>query len=122
MDPPMANQYVEIATPLQSIVAYYDELRHIGSDASGLVSSNSEARSLILKCGHQNNCEGVVDPATNFKLAFYRWPFTDQSTGIKHSTPLRNTLMATKKAADATLYHLSPKGFWKKFRGSLMML
>ncbi|KAF8345815.1 21 kDa subunit of NADH dehydrogenase [Amanita rubescens] len=24
--------------------------------------------------------------------------------------------MATKKAADATLYHLSPKGFWKKFR------
>jgi len=26
--------------------------------------------------------------------------------------------MATKKAADATLYHLSPKGFWKKFRQS----
>ncbi|TRM69792.1 hypothetical protein BD626DRAFT_475300 [Schizophyllum amplum] len=24
--------------------------------------------------------------------------------------------MATKKAADHTLYHLSPKGFWKKFR------
>ncbi|KAK2463290.1 hypothetical protein APHAL10511_004945 [Amanita phalloides] len=24
--------------------------------------------------------------------------------------------MATKKVADATLYHLSPKGFWKKFR------
>lgn len=26
--------------------------------------------------------------------------------------------MATKKAAESTLYHLSPKGFWKKFRGS----
>jgi hypothetical protein len=25
-------------------------------------------------------------------------------------------LMATKKAAESTLYHLSPKGFWKKFR------
>jgi hypothetical protein len=25
--------------------------------------------------------------------------------------------MATRKAADHTLYHLSPKGFWKKFRG-----
>ncbi|PVG02376.1 21 kDa subunit of NADH dehydrogenase [Serendipita vermifera] len=24
--------------------------------------------------------------------------------------------MATKKAADHTLYHLSPRGFWKKFR------
>ncbi|PFH51474.1 hypothetical protein AMATHDRAFT_58838 [Amanita thiersii Skay4041] len=24
--------------------------------------------------------------------------------------------MAIKKAADSTLYHLSPKGFWKKFR------
>ncbi|KDQ57611.1 hypothetical protein JAAARDRAFT_58199 [Jaapia argillacea MUCL 33604] len=24
--------------------------------------------------------------------------------------------MATKKAAESTLYHLSPKGFWKKFR------
>jgi hypothetical protein len=24
--------------------------------------------------------------------------------------------MATRKAADHTLYHLSPKGFWKKFR------
>ncbi|KAF5321828.1 hypothetical protein D9619_001813 [Psilocybe cf. subviscida] len=25
-------------------------------------------------------------------------------------------IMATKKAAESTLYHLSPKGFWKKFR------
>ena len=24
--------------------------------------------------------------------------------------------MATKKVADHTLYHLSPRGFWKKFR------
>ncbi|KAH9847142.1 NADH dehydrogenase 21 kDa subunit [Lenzites betulinus] len=24
--------------------------------------------------------------------------------------------MATRKAAESTLYHLSPKGFWKKFR------
>ncbi|KAJ7925292.1 NUZM, NADH-ubiquinone oxidoreductase 21.3 kDa subunit [Mycena leptocephala] len=24
--------------------------------------------------------------------------------------------MATKKAAESTLYHLSPRGFWKKFR------
>jgi len=24
--------------------------------------------------------------------------------------------MATKKAAESTLYHLSPKGFWKTFR------
>ena len=24
--------------------------------------------------------------------------------------------MATRKAADHTLYHLNPKGFWKKFR------
>ncbi|KAF8625407.1 hypothetical protein AX15_005372 [Amanita polypyramis BW_CC] len=27
--------------------------------------------------------------------------------------------MATKKAADASLYHLSPKGFWKKFRDAV---
>ncbi|KAI0051897.1 21 kDa subunit of NADH dehydrogenase [Auriscalpium vulgare] len=27
--------------------------------------------------------------------------------------------MATKKAADHTLYHLSPKGFWKKFRDAV---
>ncbi|KAF7361906.1 NUZM, NADH-ubiquinone oxidoreductase 21.3 kDa subunit [Mycena venus] len=26
--------------------------------------------------------------------------------------------MATKKAAESTLYHLSPRGFWKKFRKS----
>ncbi len=26
------------------------------------------------------------------------------------------TTMASRKAADHTLYHLSPKGFWKKFR------
>ena len=26
------------------------------------------------------------------------------------------TTMATRKVADHTLYHLSPKGFWKKFR------
>ncbi len=24
--------------------------------------------------------------------------------------------MATRKAAESTLYHLSPRGFWKKFR------
>ncbi|KAI1794180.1 21 kDa subunit of NADH dehydrogenase [Ganoderma leucocontextum] len=27
--------------------------------------------------------------------------------------------MATRKVADHTLYHLSPKGFWKKFRDSV---
>jgi len=27
--------------------------------------------------------------------------------------------MATRKAADHTLYHLSPKGFWKKFRDAV---
>jgi len=27
--------------------------------------------------------------------------------------------MATKKAVDHTLYHLSSKGFWKKFRALL---
>ena len=27
--------------------------------------------------------------------------------------------MATKKAAESTLYHLSPQGFWKKFRKSI---
>ena len=32
--------------------------------------------------------------------------------------------MATRKVADHTLYHLSPKGFWKKFRelGGVMFL
>lgn len=25
------------------------------------------------------------------------------------------SVMATRKVADHTLYHLSPKGFWKKF-------
>ncbi|THV05066.1 NUZM, NADH-ubiquinone oxidoreductase 21.3 kDa subunit [Dendrothele bispora CBS 962.96] len=29
--------------------------------------------------------------------------------------------MATKKAADSTLYHLSPKGFWKKFRDAIVV-
>ncbi|KAF8274429.1 hypothetical protein EI94DRAFT_1768678 [Lactarius quietus] len=27
--------------------------------------------------------------------------------------------MATKRVADHTLYHLSPKGFWKKFRDAV---
>lgn len=30
--------------------------------------------------------------------------------------------MATKKAAESTLYHLSPKGFWKKLRAFLKHL
>jgi hypothetical protein len=30
--------------------------------------------------------------------------------------------MATKRVADHTLYHLSPKGFWKKFSGSTYAL
>jgi len=29
--------------------------------------------------------------------------------------------MATKRAADHTLYHLSPKGFWKKFRDAVVV-
>ncbi|KZT26837.1 21 kDa subunit of NADH dehydrogenase [Neolentinus lepideus HHB14362 ss-1] len=29
--------------------------------------------------------------------------------------------MATKKIADSTLYHLSPKGFWKKFRDAVVV-
>ncbi|KAH9083428.1 21 kDa subunit of NADH dehydrogenase [Lactarius deliciosus] len=29
------------------------------------------------------------------------------------------TTMATKRVADHTLYHLSPKGFWKKFRDAV---
>ncbi|EIN11982.1 NADH dehydrogenase 21 kDa subunit [Punctularia strigosozonata HHB-11173 SS5] len=29
--------------------------------------------------------------------------------------------MATKKLADHTLYHLSPKGFWKKFRDAVVV-
>ncbi|KAJ4497173.1 NUZM, NADH-ubiquinone oxidoreductase 21.3 kDa subunit [Lentinula lateritia] len=29
--------------------------------------------------------------------------------------------MATKKAADSTLYHLSPKGFWKRFRDAIVV-
>ncbi|KAA1471665.1 NUZM, NADH-ubiquinone oxidoreductase 21.3 kDa subunit [Dentipellis sp. KUC8613] len=29
--------------------------------------------------------------------------------------------MATKKAADQTLYHLAPKGFWKKFRDAVVV-
>ncbi|KAF5348626.1 hypothetical protein D9758_006852 [Tetrapyrgos nigripes] len=29
--------------------------------------------------------------------------------------------MATRKAADSTLYHLSPKGFWKKFRDAIVI-
>lgn len=31
-------------------------------------------------------------------------------------TPCSLQAMATRKAAESTLYHLSPKGFWKKFR------
>jgi len=31
------------------------------------------------------------------------------------------TVMATKKAAESTLYHLSPKGFWKKFRDAVVV-
>ncbi|XP_006461073.1 NUZM NADH-ubiquinone oxidoreductase [Agaricus bisporus var. bisporus H97] len=29
--------------------------------------------------------------------------------------------MATKKAAESTLYHLSPKGFWKNFRNAIVV-
>ncbi|KAI5120974.1 hypothetical protein M0805_006646 [Coniferiporia weirii] len=29
--------------------------------------------------------------------------------------------MATKKAADHTLYHLNPRGFWKKFRDAVVI-
>ncbi|KAI0821622.1 NADH dehydrogenase 21 kDa subunit [Trametes gibbosa] len=29
--------------------------------------------------------------------------------------------MATRKAAESTLYHLSPKGFWKKFRDAVVV-
>ncbi|KAH9935584.1 NUZM, NADH-ubiquinone oxidoreductase 21.3 kDa subunit [Fomitopsis serialis] len=29
--------------------------------------------------------------------------------------------MATRKVADSTLYHLSPKGFWKKFRDAVVV-
>ncbi|KIY64155.1 NADH dehydrogenase 21 kDa subunit [Cylindrobasidium torrendii FP15055 ss-10] len=29
--------------------------------------------------------------------------------------------MATKKAAESTLYHLSPKGFWKKFTDNVVV-
>ncbi|KJA19943.1 hypothetical protein HYPSUDRAFT_142961 [Hypholoma sublateritium FD-334 SS-4] len=29
--------------------------------------------------------------------------------------------MATKKAAESTLYHLSPKGFWKTFRDAVVV-
>ncbi|KAH9946980.1 21 kDa subunit of NADH dehydrogenase [Amylocystis lapponica] len=29
--------------------------------------------------------------------------------------------MATRKVADHTLYHLSPKGFWKKFRDAVVI-
>ncbi|KAH7888831.1 NUZM, NADH-ubiquinone oxidoreductase 21.3 kDa subunit [Phlebopus sp. FC_14] len=29
--------------------------------------------------------------------------------------------MATKKAADSTLYHVHPKGFWKKFRDAVVV-
>ncbi|KAF9024814.1 hypothetical protein BDZ89DRAFT_1040878 [Hymenopellis radicata] len=29
--------------------------------------------------------------------------------------------MATKKAAESTLYHLSPRGFWKKFRDAVVV-
>ena len=30
--------------------------------------------------------------------------------------------MATRKVADHTLYHLSPKGFWKKFREFIFVI
>ncbi|KAF9478607.1 21 kDa subunit of NADH dehydrogenase [Pholiota conissans] len=30
-------------------------------------------------------------------------------------------MAATKKAAESTLYHLSPKGFWKKFRDAVVV-
>ena len=30
--------------------------------------------------------------------------------------------MASKKFADSTLYHVSPKGFWKKFRALFFLL
>jgi hypothetical protein len=31
-------------------------------------------------------------------------------------------VMAAKMSADHTLYHLSPKGFWKKFREPALLL
>lgn len=40
-------------------------------------------------------------------------------SGMKAAATLavsRTLNMASKKFADHTLYHLSPKGFWKKFR------
>lgn len=32
------------------------------------------------------------------------------------SSAFPRTRMATRKAAESTLYHVHPKGFWKKFR------
>ena len=43
------------------------------------------------------------------------------STGERKQTKLKTFEMATKKAAEHTLYHLSPKGFWKKFRDAVVV-
>ena len=37
------------------------------------------------------------------------------STSTSSTTSRSSQAMATRKVADHTLYHLSPKGFWKKF-------
>ncbi|PIL36232.1 hypothetical protein GSI_01894 [Ganoderma sinense ZZ0214-1] len=38
---------------------------------------------------------------------------------VHHPPHAHSLVMATRKVADHTLYHLSPKGFWKKFRDTV---
>lgn len=38
------------------------------------------------------------------------------------SSLFSSSTMASKKAAESTLYHLSPQGFWKKFREFLLLI
>jgi len=45
--------------------------------------------------------------------------FTTSSTRTEPSSSSR--AMATRKFADQTRYHLSPKGFWKKFRDAVVV-
>lgn len=51
------------------------------------------------------------------KVAYVRYsrslPLSDLPSLVA-PTPI--TMAATRKVADHTLYHLNPKGFWKKFR------
>lgn len=98
------------------------ELRHFASSNQGAIVPRTQM------CGTSESGKYLVHRTaeTNPDTACGKFerkqgvrglPFMD--TAIPSLTVLsRHSFlsMATKKVAESTLYHLSPKGFWKKFR------